>query len=179
MALARRDGIPAASIAVSALPDWLVDEPGAPVRAAAEVALRRALLPGHPLAFVEPRLPERQTATWRALVAALLPDAGDVEVALVQGGDSPEAVVAMRAAAAVATELRDARVAPVLTATAVEHAEAAASVAAATLAALSDQGWRAIVDQPLGMGTAGFGAEAVAERTETFDPLAVEISSPA
>lgn len=177
VALARRDGIAAGSIAVSAVPDWLVDEPGAPVRAAAEVALRRALLPGHPLAFVEPRLPERQAATWRALVAALLPDAGDVEVALVQAGDAPDPVVAMRAAASVAVGLRDARVAPVLTTTAVEHAEAAARAAAATLAALQDQGWRAIVDQPLGVGTAGLGAEAVAERTETFDPLGVEVGS--
>ena len=179
VALARRDGIPAGSIAVSAVPDWLVDEPGAPVRAAAEVALRRALLPGHPLAFVEPRLPERQAAIWRALVAALLPDAGDVEVVLVQAGNPPDAVVAMRAAASVANGLRDARVAPVLTTTAVEHAEATASTAAATLAALQDQGWRAVVDQPLGVRTAGLGAEWVVERTETFDPLGIEVGSTA
>src|SRR5436305_12316986 len=100
--LARRDGIPASSIAVSALSDWVVDEPNPAIRAAAEVALRRSLLPGHPLAFVEPRMTERAAATWRALVAALLPDAGDVEVALVQAGGAPDAVVAMRAAATVA-----------------------------------------------------------------------------
>jgi hypothetical protein len=177
--LARRDGIPAGSIAVSALPDWLIDEPNAPVRAAAEVALRRAMLPGHPLAFVEPRLAERQAATWRALVAALLPDAGDVEVALVQSAGSPDAVVAMRAAASVASGLRDARVAPVLTAKAVEHAEAAALAAADTLASLQDHGWRAVVDQPLGVENVGLGAEAVAERTDSFDPLGVEVGSTA
>ena len=176
VALARRDGIPAGSIAVSALSDWVVDEPNAPVRAAAEVALRRSLLPGHPLAFIEPRLTDRGAATWRVLVAALLPDAGDVEVALVLGAGAPDAVVAMRAAASVASGLRDARVAPVLTSRAVEHAQAVVAVAAETLAALQDQGWRAIVDQPLGVGSAGLGAEAVAERSETFDPLGVEVS---
>jgi hypothetical protein len=85
----------------------------------------------------------------------------------------------MRAAASVAVGLREARVAPVLTTTAVEHAEAAASAAAATLVALQDQGWRAVVDQPLGVGTWGLGAEWVAERTEAFDPLRVEVGSSA
>ena len=66
-----------------------------------------------------------------------------------------------------------------LTTTAVEHAEATASTAAATLAALQDQGWRAVVDQPLGVRTAGLGAEWVVERTETFDPLGIEVGSTA
>ena len=48
VALARRDGLPADAVVVGAFPDWLVDEPDAPARAAAEVALRRALLPGPP-----------------------------------------------------------------------------------------------------------------------------------
>jgi hypothetical protein len=74
---------------------------------------------------------------------------------------------------------RCARVAPVLTAKAVDHAEAAARAAADTLTALEDKGWQAVVDQPLGDGTTGLGAEAVAERSETFDPLGVEISSAA
>ena len=96
---------------------------------------------------------------------------------MVQGGGSTDAVATMRAAATVAIGLREARVGPVLTATAAEHAAAVARAAATTLAALQDQGWRAVVDQPLGVAAAAnIGAEAVAERTETFDPLSVEVS---
>ena len=79
VALARRDGLPPDAVVVGALPDWLVDEPDAPARAAAEIALRRALLPEHALAFVEPAAARRtRPRRWHAIVAALLPDAGDV-----------------------------------------------------------------------------------------------------
>ncbi len=178
--LARRDGLPPASIAVGAFPDWLVDEPGAPARAAAEVALRRALLPHHPLAFLEPAQPEAGAATWHALVAALLPDAGDVEMVIRLAARVPGGSVAStRAAAAVAMGLREGRSAPVLTGSAADHANRAVAAAAATLAALDEAGWRAVVDQPLAVGAQGLGAEAVAERTESFDPLAIETGSPA
>ena len=146
VALARRDGLPAASVVVGALPDWLVDEPGVPVRAAAEVALRRALLPEHALAFVEPALGREAAATWHALVAAILADAGDVEAILRAPGDPRVSVAQTRAAAA------------------------------ATLAALDDTGWRAVADQPLGVGTRGLGAEAVAERSGAFDPLSIDVA---
>ena len=54
--------------------------PDAPARAAAEIALRRALLPGHPLAFVEPPLGRRAARSmWHASSARSSPDAGDVE----------------------------------------------------------------------------------------------------
>ncbi len=89
VALAQRDGLPPGSIVVGAFPDWLVDEPGAPLRAAAEVALRRALLPDHPLAFVEPAPEDDPAGAWHALVAALLPDAGDVDLVLREPAGTP------------------------------------------------------------------------------------------
>jgi hypothetical protein len=54
-----------------------------------------------------------------------------------------------------------------------EHARGAVRVAAATLAALEETGWRSMVDQPLGFDESRLGADAVAERTEAFDPLVV------
>ena len=41
------------------------DEPDFAARAAAEIALRRALLPGHPLAFVEPAMGDELRARWQ------------------------------------------------------------------------------------------------------------------
>ena len=180
VALAQRDGLSPSAIAVGAFPDWLVDEPGAPARAAAEVALRRALLPDHPIAFVEPVLEAPAAATWHALVAALLPDAGDVEVVLRQAahpGSMP--IAGTQACAAVAMGLRAGRSAPVLEGPAAEHADRSVAAAAATLAALDDAGWRSVVDQPLAIGEGGLGADAVAERTEAFDALSVEVGASA
>ena len=62
---------------------------------------------------------------------------------------------------------------PVLAGVSVEHAAAVVRAAAATLAALEESGWRSIVDQPLGIDGARLAGDAVAERTEPFDPLAV------
>jgi hypothetical protein len=174
VALARRDGLPVTAISVSALPDWLTDEPDAPARAAAEVALRRALLPDHGLAFVEPALRDDAAVTWHAIAAAILPDAGLVDVILRRPGASlPARARLTRAAAAVAAGLADSRDAPRLSGVAMEHARGAVRVAAATLAALEDTGWRSMVDQPLGFDESRVGADAVAERTEAFDPLVV------
>ena len=174
VALARRDGVPAASISVGALPDWIVDEPEAPARAAAELALRRSLLPEHPLALVEPALRDEAAVTWHAIVAALLPDAGEVDVILCRPGPAlaTDARVT-RGAAAVARSLGRSRALPVLAGVSVEHATAVIRAAAATLEALEDSGWRSIVDQPLGIDGARLAGDAVAERTEPFDPLAV------
>ncbi len=174
VALARRGGLDASSVCVGALPDWLVDEPLAPARAAAEIALRRALLPEHSLAFIEPPLGAEAAATWHAIVAALLPDAGDVDMVLrhPSGAGSPSLGVT-RGALAVAAGLRASRERPELAGAAVEHVRRAIETASATLASLEEHGWREIVDQPLGMEATRLGADAVAERTEAFDPLAV------
>lgn len=174
VALARRDGMAAGSIVVGALPDWVVDEPDAPARAAAEVALRRALLPEHALAFVEPVLDDDAAVTWHAIVAALLPDAGEVETILRRPGPGLAAAARLtRAAASVGAGLASSRVAPRLTGAAMEHATGAVRAATATLAALEASGWRSIVDQPLGFAGEPGGSESVLERTDGFDPLAV------
>lgn len=172
VALARRNGLAPEAVSVGALPDWLVDEPGAPARAAAEVALRRALLPDHPLSFVEPARGGDGPVTWPALVAALLPDAGDVDVVLRRPRHAIGAVAAETIGArAVAAGLRGARSPGSLAGTALDHALRSVAAAEETLAALEDGGWRGYVDQPLGL-RAALGAEAVMERTEAFDPLA-------
>ncbi len=173
VALARSNGLPAGAVVVGALPDWLVDEPDAPARAAAEVALRRALLPDHALAFIEPALRDDTTATWHAIVAALLPDAGDVDAIIRRPGSMlPAHARHTRAAAAVGVSLARSRVPALLTGVALEHAEMAMRAAAATLTSLEEAGWRSIVDQPLGIDEARLGGDAVAERTEAYDPLA-------
>jgi beta-lysine 5,6-aminomutase alpha subunit len=174
-ALALRDGVPAGSIVIGALPDWIVEERDAPARAAAEVAVRRALLPDHPLAFVEPPLGESEARTWQATVAALLPDAGMVETILCRpAGGLASRIAPTRAAATVAAGLGSNREAPRLGGVSVEHATRIVAQAAATLQALRDDGWRSIVDQPLGIaGGERLGADAVAERTEAFDPFAI------
>jgi hypothetical protein len=173
VALARRDGMPAESIVVGALPDWLMDEPDAPARAAAEIALRRALLPGHALTFAEPALREDTAARWHAVVGALLADAGAVETIIRRSHPNLVGTTAMRA---VAASLRQSRMTPVLTGIAAAHAAGAVAAALATIDALEDRGWGALVDHPLGI-QATIGAEAVTERTESFDPLTIEAGS--
>jgi hypothetical protein len=42
-----------------------------------------------------------------------------------------------------------------------------------TLRALEDRGWSSLVDAPLAFAGGRLGAEAVAERTEAFDPMTV------
>ena len=179
VALARCDGLPPASIAVGALPDWLVDEPDAPARAAAEIALRRALLPDHGLAFVEPVLRDDAAVAWHAIVAALLADAGTVDMIVRRpGGSIPGRARRTRAAAAVAASLSRSRTAPTLTGVAMEHALRAVRAADLTLRGLEEAGWRSVVDQPLGIDELRMGADAAIDRTESFDPLAATDRAP-
>lgn len=174
VALARRDGIPADSIVVGAFPGWLVEEADAPARAAAEVVLRNRLLPDHPIAFVEPPLAAAAALTWQAIVAALLPDAGVVDHIVWRAGTSVRSVAGRaRAAAAVAAGLRSARRPPELEGIGADHAARAVAAAVELLGRLGDAGWRTIVDDPLGVRGTRLGGEAVAERTEAFDPLAM------
>ena len=171
VALARRNGLVPDAVSVGALPDWIAEEAAAPARAAAEVALRRVLLPEHPLSFVEPANLSSGRVTWHALVAALLADAGDVDMIL-RRSRGPVGTLAVESigAAAVAVGMRGSRSPGSLEGLALDHAIASVAAAEATLAVLEDGGWRAFVDQPLGL-PAMLGAEAVAGRREMFDPL--------
>ena len=171
--LAGRDGLGPSYVCVSALPDWLVEEPAAPALAAAEIGLRRALLPEHALAFMEPPLADAAALVWHGIVSALLPDSGEVDVILRRSsGPGAPSLAITRGAAIVAAGLRGSRATPVLTGAAVEHARRVVAAATATLASIEERGWSAVVDQPLGVEAARLGADAVAERTEMFDPLA-------
>jgi len=171
--LARRDGLPAEAVIVGAIPDWLVDEPDFPARAAAEVALRRALLPGHAVAFIEPPLDDDGCARWQAVASALLPDAGIAEAVVRRSHDNARAT---RGMLQVAASLRASRVPPELTGTAAAHARGAVAAALRTLEAIDERGWGSIVDQPLGI-RASLGADSVAERTEAFDPLSIDVAA--
>ena len=133
----------------------------------------RHLLPEHALAFIEPALAPDAAVTWHAIVSALLPDAGEVDVILRRAaGPGVPSLGMTRRAANVAAALRRSRVPPVISGVAADHARRAVEAADATLASLEEHGWRAIVDQPLGDGRRTRGWAAVAERTEAFDPLA-------
>ena len=59
---------------------------------------------------------------------------------------------------------------------ALEHARRTVEAALATLKALRDEGWRAILGDPIGRGSL-LGADAVAERSDPFDALS-ELSRP-
>lgn len=173
VALARGDGLPAAQIVVGALPDWLADERTPAARAMAEVALRRALLPGHPLGFDEPATVPDRAALWPFVLAGVLGAAGEGAVVLrrpVEGGMRP-IVRQTRAAAVVAAELAVATLRGDLDGPARDHARATVAAATTTLERLADQGWRAVVGDAPGVH-GRLGADAVVERTEPFDPLA-------
>ena len=171
--LALADGLRPHEVVVGALPAWLGDEPSASARAVAEVAVRRELLPNHPLAFLEPSGDVAAAGEWQALVAGLLPDAGDVKLLLCSESKGFAARSgALRAAADVADAIRLSRTRPTLTGLAAEHRAATLAAAAATLAGLEDQGWRWLVDQPFGLPSIRLGAEAVADRSAAFDVLA-------
>lgn len=105
--MAVASGLSADRIIVGALPAWITGEPDAAARAAAEVALRRALLPDHPLAFVEPAGAEPPNR-WPAIASAVLPGSGvavSIRRAQPGSGDATAMFSAARAAADVARDL--------------------------------------------------------------------------
>lgn len=176
VAIARGNGLPVESIIVGALTAWLVDEPGPVARATGEIALRRALLPQHLLAFNEPP-PSATTAAelWPAVVAAVQP-AGST-AAVVRRRPDRRTIASTRVAAIVAAEVGAAREAGPLTGPALTHARATAEAALRTLERLADDGWRSVIGVgPADQAESGIGADAVSERTDPFDPLARELS---
>ena len=178
MALARSDGVPDGQLAVGALPSWLVDERAAGARSLAEVAVRRALFPDHPLVFTEPDTHPEQTAAWPHILAASLAFSGDHAIVLRRPGRTLAVARETRAAARVAAEIGAARESSGLSGIALDHARGEVGVALATLDMLADRGWRAIAGETPDMASArALGGDAVAERTETFDPFASMLGS--
>jgi hypothetical protein len=176
VAIARGNGVPDDQIVMGALTPWLMGESEVAARAAAEVALRRALLPRIALVFEEPRADGRSTSElWPEIVAAVQP--AGWTAAVVRRGPTAAALRMTRVQALVAAEIAAAYAERSLGASALEHARATANTALRTLERLADDGWRSVIgDGPTGSDGARLGADAIAERADPFDPLGAELS---
>ena len=174
--LARGDGLLADQIVIDPLPPWLTDEPEPAARAIAEVAVRRALFPGHPFGFVEPPASLVGADVWPYLQAAAAVHAGDVALLLgrldPEAEDIADATGRLRAGSIVAREVAAATRPGTLMGAALEHARSMVSAAVATLDQLADDGWRNVAGDPPG-GARARSRElgSIAERTEPFDPF--------
>ncbi len=175
VALARADGIAADRIVVGAHPVWLAEEQAATARVLAEVVVRRRLFPDHVIRFDEPHGPfdgHAAATAWPFLVAAGLLRTGPAAIVMRRPQvDARPAAVEGRALAVTAGELAEVTTPGALTGAAEAHAAAMTAAALATLERLADLGWRAVVGDDAATRGA-MGGDAVAERTEPFDPLA-------
>ena len=174
VALARGDGLPADRIIVGVLPPWLTDEPAPAARAAAEVALRRALLAEHPLAFEEPAGLAGGAETWPFVLSGVLPPGAATALVMRKptAGSMRTAVADSRAAITVGAELAGVLGARALEGVALEHARGVVTAAFRTLERLADVGWRSVLGEAPGGGErVRIGADAVAERSEGFDAI--------
>jgi hypothetical protein len=160
-------------VIIGALPAWLTDEPDAAARAAAEVAVRRALLPDHPLAFVEPPGHDGRDL-WPAIVGAVLPGIGAALVVR-RGTAGPSfgpIASATRAAADVAGELETALGSRTLDGLARAHAAGAIGSAERTLEHLAGDGWTGLTGAASERGGWGrLGGDAVTPDGDVTDPL--------
>jgi hypothetical protein len=181
VAIARGNGVPDEQLLIGALPAWLIGESQATPRAAAEVAIRRQLFPNVALSFVEPMLQARGSSIelWPGIVGAVVPPRPHGALILRRAGpDAAAAIKASRLSAAISSELGESFEGQRLAGRAQEHAEATVAAALATIERLADEGWRSILgDQPGRAEQLRLGAESVAERTETFDPLAEALAA--
>lgn len=176
--LARRHGLGPEQIVVGALPGWLAEERDPVAQALAQVALRRSLFPDQALAFDEPPAATPAGAVWSFVLGAVLPLAGSTALVMRRspaGGRVEDAVTlvgATRAAAAVGAEAANSLEPWVLRGVAREAADGALVSAIQTLERLSDDGWEAILGEPIGgADRPRLGADAVVERSEAFDPF--------
>ena len=179
-ALLRATGLPSDAIFVGALPAWLADEPDAVARGVAEVTLRRALLPEHPLAFVEPEDDESALA-WPFMLAALLPaaPAGGLILRRRPPGSFAATAASTRAAFSVSIGLADALPGRQLAGPAADHRARAIVAARDTLERLGSEGWEWLVGTAGEHGRGGLGRDAVARMragtdflSKAFDPAA-------
>jgi hypothetical protein len=180
VALARADGLSADRLVVGAYPEWLAEEPSAMARVLAEVDVRRAIFPEHVIRFDEPAGDSRSSVAWPFVLAAALPRVGPMALIMRRShAGGATAVVQARAAARIAADVAEVSEPGSLRGIAEDHAKAMLAAATTTLERLSDLGWRAVVgDPPRAAGRASegrsyraIGGDAVAERTESFDPL--------
>jgi hypothetical protein len=180
IALARGDGLTTDQIVAGAMPTWLTDEPLPAARAAAEITIRRRLIPEHPLAFEEPATTPERAAAWPFVLAGVVPAAPSATLLLRRpvDGSMRAATLAGRAATGVAAQLASAWGERRLGGDAADHAQAVIAAAIRTLEQLDGSGWRSVLGDGLGRGERlRLGADATAERTDAFDPLASSLPS--
>lgn len=179
-ALARRGGIPAGRILVGAIPPWLIEERNSAALAIAQVLLRRAALPGQPLVFEEPEN-EIAALRWRAILGAALPlaERDGLIVRRTSAARAGRVVAETRAIVDVAADVARTYGPIDPRGVALEHARATVAAAIATLERLATDGWSSVLGSPLDRpGIARLGADAVVERTESFDPFLVSGPAP-
>ncbi|MEA2548617.1 MAG: hypothetical protein QOE42_1215, partial [Chloroflexota bacterium] len=175
VAIARGNGLPDDQIVIGGLTSWLAGETDPVAFAVGEIALRRALLPSISLVLEEPRAEGRATGDlWPALVAAVQPSGGTA--AILRRTPTAADIRTTRLAASVAAAVAASTERPALAGAALEHARATAAAALQTLDRLADDGWRAVIgDGPADAIDLRLGADAVAERSDPFDPLGREL----
>ncbi len=177
VALARGDGLGGGQLAAGALVPWLADEGSPAAQAMAAVAIRRLAWPDVAIAFDEPDLRGRSGALWPYLVGLALAVSGPGALVLRRAADRDAAVRAdatTRAAAALAAEITESPGQALGRSAVAAQAHALLAAAESTLVALADEGWSTVLGASLGgPAVARLGADAVVERTETFDPLDV------
>jgi hypothetical protein len=175
VAIARGNGLPDEQIIAGGLTSWLAGETDPVAFAAGEIALRRALLPSIGLILEEPRAEGGAAGElWPALAAAVQPSGGTA--AILRRAPSAADIRSTRVAAAVAAALAASSEPRILAGAALDHARLTAAAALATLERLADDGWRAVIgDGPADAIDLRIGADAVAERSDPFDPLGSEL----
>ena len=142
--------------------------------AIAQVVVRRAAMPDVPLAFEEPPVGTMAAVIWPAVLAAVLPLAGPAGIVVrATAGDAvPEAATATRATAAMAAEVARSLGPLEPRGPALDHARATVAAALETLERLATRGWPSVLGAALaGVDRGRLGADAVVERTESFDPF--------
>jgi hypothetical protein len=177
VAIARANGLPDDQILVGGLTPWLTGEAEPVAFGLGEIALRRILLEGLGIVLDEPVADDRAAAElWPALAAAVQVGGGST-AALIRRAPSAATIRATRVAARVAADAAAATEPPRLSGHALDHARATAAAALRTLERLADDGWRAVIgDGPADAVDIRLGADAVAERSDPFDPLGVELA---
>jgi hypothetical protein len=141
--------------------------------------VRRALFPELALGITEPSGPNAAdpsaSARWPHILATTLVHAGDTALVLRRGSRDPRTLaLGTRAAIAVAAEVAAATSPGPLDGISLEHAHGMLTAAVDTLERLSERGWSALSgDLNGGVGSRPLGGNAIAERTEAFDPFGV------
>ncbi len=177
VALARRHGLAPDQILVGALPAWISDERDPTIQAIAQVALRRELFPGHALVFDEPAM-SAASEGWPFVFAASVP--GSEPTGLVMRRAEPgrlrQVGEATRVAARVGRDVHLALGPRRLHGPALDHARAVVQAGQLLLEGLASVGWQAVTGARIDTSErVGPGWDTVVERSEAFDPFALDL----